>query len=77
MNFVVIEYQAEVFEDDKGSRYTAEFPEHVKKYVQYGLTRVYRIQNGIALIILCLFPNAEKDSCMERLESSWVQYFMS
>ena len=38
MNFVVTEYQAEVFEDDKGARYTAEFPEHVKKYVQYGPT---------------------------------------
>ena len=38
MNFVVTEYQAEVFEDDKGVRYTAEFPEHVKKYVQYGPT---------------------------------------
>ena len=38
MNFVVTEYQAEVFEDDKGNQYTAEFPEHVKKYVQYGPT---------------------------------------
>lgn len=38
MNFVVTEYQAEVFEDDQGNQYTAEFPEHIKKHVQYGPT---------------------------------------
>lgn len=38
MNFVVTEYKAEVYEDDKGNQFTAEFPEHVKKHVQYGPT---------------------------------------
>lgn len=32
----VIEYRAEVLEDEKGNQYVAAFPEHVKKAVQYG-----------------------------------------
>ena len=38
MDFVATEYRAEVFEADNGVTYTAEFPEHVKKHVQYGPT---------------------------------------
>ena len=34
----VTEYQAQVLEDDKGNRFVATFPDHVKKSVQYGLT---------------------------------------
>ena len=36
LDFVVTEYQAEVLIDSKGNRYVAEFPEHIKKAVQYG-----------------------------------------
>ena len=38
MNFVVTEYRAEIFEDDQGNQYTAGFPDHIKKHVQYGPT---------------------------------------
>ena len=32
------EYQAEVWEDSDGNHYTATFPEHVSKAIQYGST---------------------------------------
>ena len=36
LEFIVREYQAEVFLGDDGSRYVADFPKHIKKAIQYG-----------------------------------------
>ena len=35
---VVTEYQAQVLEDENGTRYTADFPEGVTKAIQYGVS---------------------------------------
>jgi len=34
---VVIEYQAQILEDETGKRFVAEFPKHIKKDAQYGI----------------------------------------
>lgn len=36
IDFIVREYQAEVFLGDDGSRYVADFPSHIRKSIQYG-----------------------------------------
>ena len=38
LKYTVTEYQAEVWQDSDGSQYTAAFPEHVTKAIQYGPT---------------------------------------